>query len=348
MLNPFTVRHTLGSGRHLHRQASGAVAAYPDRMAPPPSFALDIDAPFHVAGHRGLVGGAVWRHLEGLGYTGLLGAASDELDLRDRAATSAWYREHRPQYVVLAAAKVGGIMANSTFPADFFSDNIRIQVNVLDAARDVGVERLLFLGSSCIYPKFADQPIREDSLLTGLLEPTNDAYAIAKIAGVLHIQALRRQYGASYVSAMPTNLYGPGDNFDLTSSHVLAAMIRKFDDAKNSGRDVNLWGSGRPRREFLHVDDLAAACVHVLERYDHPAPINIGVGCDISIADLAQLVKDVVHFEGSIVWDLDKPDGTPRKLLDVGRIEALGWRAKIDLESGVRSTYEWYLQNGRR
>ncbi len=264
---------------------------------------LDPDAPLHVAGHRGLVGSAIWRAFAERGHTALLGAPSAELDLRDRDATFAFYERTQPRYVVLAAAKVGGIMANSTFPADFLSDNIRIQVNVLDAAHHVGVQRLLFLGSSCIYPKLAAQPITEDSLLTGPLEPTNDAYAIAKIAGVMQVQALRRQYGASFVSAMPTNLYGPGDNFDLTSSHVLPAMIAKFHAAKQSGEAVQLWGSGRPRREFLHVDDLAQACIVLLERYDDPAPINVGVGDDVSIADLAALVAQVVGFEGRVTWD---------------------------------------------
>ncbi len=280
-------------------------------MLSPYNSPLPLDARIHVAGHRGLVGSAVWRHLEERGHTALIGRSSAELDLRDRDAVFRFYREERPEYVVLAAAKVGGIMANATYPADFLSENIRIEMNVIDAAHEVGVERLLFLGSSCIYPKFAEQPIREDSLLTGLLEPTNDAYAIAKIAGVLHVQAMRRQHHESFISAMPTNLYGPGDNFDLETSHVLPAMIRKFHDAKAAGRDeVLLWGSGAPMREFLHVDDLAAAVVTLLERYDDPAPINIGVGEDVTIKELAEAVARVVGFEGHLRWDATKPDGT--------------------------------------
>jgi GDP-L-fucose synthase len=310
---------------------------------------LALDAPFYVAGHRGLVGSAVWRHLERRGHTRLVGRSSRELDLRDRAAVDAFFDAERPTYVVLAAAKVGGIVANATYPADFISENLRIQVNVLDAAQRVGVTRLLFLGSSCIYPKFADQPIREDSLLTGPLEPTNDAYAIAKIAGVLHVQALRRQHGASFVSAMPTNLYGPGDNFDLETSHVLPAMIRKFAEAKDSGApSVQLWGTGTPRREFLHVDDVASACVALLERYDEPEPVNIGVGEDISIRELAELVASVVGYDGALEFDTSRPDGTPRKLLDVSRIQALGWKAEIGLRDGLESTYGWYREHVAR
>jgi GDP-L-fucose synthase len=310
---------------------------------------LALDAPFYVAGHRGLVGSAVWRHLERRGHTRLVGRSSRELDLRDRAAVDAFFDAERPTYVVLAAAKVGGIVANATYPADFISENLRIQVNVLDAAQRVGVTRLLFLGSSCIYPKFADQPIREDSLLTGPLEPTNDAYAIAKIAGVLHVQALRRQHGASFVSAMPTTLYGPGDNFDLETSHVLPAMIRKFAEAKDSGApSVQLWGTGTPRREFLHVDDVASACVALLERYDEPEPVNIGVGEDISIRELAELVASVVGYDGALEFDTSRPDGTPRKLLDVSRIQALGWKAEIGLRDGLESTYGWYREHVAR
>jgi GDP-L-fucose synthase len=285
----------------------------------------------------------VWRRLEQLGHTALLGRASFELDLRDRDAVFEFYDRERPAYVVLAAAKVGGIVANATQPAEFLSENLRIQVNVLDAAHRFGVRRLLFLGSSCIYPKLAPQPITEDALLTGPLEPTNDAYAIAKLAGVLHVQALRRQYGCAFISAMPTNLYGPGDNFDLQTSHVLPAMIRRFTEAKDSGApSVVLWGTGRPRREFLHVDDLASACVALLERYDDPAPINVGVGHDVSIRELANTVAGVVGYEGAIKWDVTKPDGTPRKLLDVSRIHALDWRHSIDLLDGIVDTYEWY------
>jgi GDP-L-fucose synthase len=247
---------------------------------------------------------------------------------------------------VLAAAKVGGIMANATYPADFLSDNLRIQLNVLDAAQAVGVERLLFLGSSCIYPKFAPQPISEDSLLTGPLEPTNDAYAIAKIAGVLHIQAMRRQHGVRWISAMPTNLYGPGDNFDPQTSHVLAALIRRFHEAKVTGApSVTLWGTGTPRREFLHVDDLARACELLLESYDDPAPINVGVGEDLTIAELGDLVAGIAGYTGKVLFDPSKPDGTPRKLLDVRRINELGFKPEIGLEQGIAATYEWYAAN---
>lgn len=309
-------------------------------------FFLEPDARVHVAGHRGLVGSAVWRHLEARGHRNLLGRSSTELDLRDRDQVFEFYRAEQPEVVVLAAAKVGGILANSMSPADFLSDNLRIQVNVLDAAADVGVQRLLFLGSSCIYPKLAAQPINEEALLTGALEPTNDAYAIAKIAGILHVQALRRQYGCSFMSAMPTNLYGPNDNFDPVTSHVLPAMIRKYDDARQQGRhEVELWGTGSARREFLHVDDLARACVHLLESYDGADPINVGTGEDVTIRELAELVQDVVGFDGETVWDTSKPDGTPRKLLDVSRISALGWRYQIDLRDGLESTYAWYSEH---
>ena len=293
------------------------------------------------------MGSAVWRHFDEQGFDSLLGRTSSELDLRDRESVFTFFDEERPEYVVMAAAKVGGILANASEPADFLSDNLRIQVNVLDAAYTFGVDRLLFLGSSCIYPRLADQPIKESSLLTGPLEPTNDAYAIAKIAGVLQVQALRRQHEVSFVSAMPTNLYGPGDNFDLAGSHVLPAMVRRFHEAKEQGADsVTLWGSGTPRREFLHVDDLARACLFLLEAYDDPAPINVGVGVDLSVRSLAELVTGVVGYEGSLRWDTGKPDGTPRKLLDVSRIQELGWSAEIPLDEGVRSTYQWYVEHG--
>ncbi len=304
---------------------------------------LDRDATVYVAGHRGLVGSAVWRHLERDGFTNLVGQSSKELDLRDRDATFAYFAKTRPDTVVLAAAKVGGIMANATAPAEFLSDNVRIQVNALDAAHEFGVRRLLFLGSSCIYPKLAPQPIREDSLLTGPLEPTNDAYAIAKIAGVMQVQGMRRQYGVPYISAMPTNLYGPNDNFDLETSHVLPAMIRRFHEAKQAkAKSVTLWGTGSPRREFLHVDDLARACLFLLENYDDPAPINVGVGEDLPIKELAELVAEIVGYEGTLEWDTSKPDGTPRKLLDVSRLHKLGWNAEIPLRQGIRDTYEWF------
>ncbi len=306
---------------------------------------LSPDVTVYVAGHRGLVGSAVTRALQARGNS-VLGRTSRELDLRDRDAVDGFFDAERPTHVVLAAAKVGGIMANSTSPADFLSDNLRIQVNVMDAAARTGVERLLFLGSSCIYPKFAEQPIREDSLLTGPLEPTNDAYAIAKIAGIMQVQALRRQYGVSFISAMPTNLYGPGDNFDLQGSHVLPAMIRKMHEAKLTGApSVTLWGTGSPKREFLHVDDLAAASLFLLEHYDDPQTINVGVGEDLSIKELAELVRGVVGFEGDLLWDPDKPDGTPRKLLDVSRLTELGWKPQVRLEDGVRSTYGWFHEH---
>jgi GDP-L-fucose synthase len=306
---------------------------------------LDRGARTYVAGHRGLVGGAVLRHLQAQGFTDLVTRTSGELDLRDPAAVEAFFAEQRPATVVMAAAKVGGILANSTYPADFLSDNLRIQVNVLDAAARYGATKLLFLGSSCIYPKFAPQPIREDSLLTGPLEETNDAYAIAKISGVLQGQALRRQYGLHYISAMPTNLYGPGDNFHPTGSHVLPSLIRRFDEAARTGApSVTVWGTGTPRREFLHVDDLARACVHLLENYDEPEPINVGVGEDLSIRELAELVAEIVGYQGELVFDSTKPDGTPRKLLDVGKIHSLGWKAQVGLRDGLTETYRWYQE----
>jgi GDP-L-fucose synthase len=306
---------------------------------------LDRTARTYVAGHRGLVGGAVLRHLRDQGFGDLVTRTSAELDLRDSGAVESFFAEQRPATVVVAAAKVGGILANSTYPADFLSDNLRIQVNVLDAAARYGASKLLFLGSSCIYPKFAEQPIREDSLLTGLLEPTNDAYAIAKIAGVLQVQALRRQYGLHYISAMPTNLYGPGDNFDPEGSHVLPGLIRRFDEAaRNDAPSVTVWGTGTPRREFLHVDDVARACVHLLEHYDEPEPINIGIGEDLPIRELAELVAEIVDYRGELVFDTSKPDGTPRKLLDVSKIHSLGWKAQIGLRDGLTQTYRWYRE----
>ena len=301
----------------------------------------------YVAGHRGLVGGAVWRNLVAEGFTRLEGRTSSETDLRDRLATTSLFEELRPEVVVLAAARVGGIVANSKYPVEFISENLRIQTNVLDSANQTETDRLLFLGSSCIYPKFAEQPIREDSLLTGALESTNDAYAIAKIAGIVHIQAMRREYGRHWISAMPTNLYGPGDNFDLETSHVLPALIRRFHEAKvMDSRQVVLWGTGSPRREFLHVDDLARACLHLLENYDDPSPINVGVGEDVTVRELAGIVAEVVGYEGEIRWDASRPDGTPRKLLDVSRIADLGWEPRISLTEGIASTYHWYLANG--
>jgi GDP-L-fucose synthase len=308
--------------------------------------ALTEDTPVYIAGHRGMVGSALWRALEQRGCGNLVGAMSSELDLRDREATLAWVGRHRPEVMVIAAARVGGILANDSYPAQFLSDNLRIQVNLMDAAREHDVQRLLFLGSSCIYPKFADQPIKESSLLTGELEPTNDAYAIAKIAGIMQAQAIRKQYGRAYISAMPTNLYGPGDNFDLRTSHVMPALIRRFHDAKQSGADeVTVWGSGTPRREFLHVDDLASALVFLLEHYDSPEPINVGTGMDVTIHELAATIAEVVGWQGRMVFDTSKPDGTPRKLLDVTRLQHLGWSSTIGLREGVASSYRWFVAN---
>ncbi|OUM40866.1 GDP-L-fucose synthase family protein [Arthrobacter sedimenti] len=307
---------------------------------------LDRDSAFYIAGHRGLVGSAIWRVLENAGFSDLHGQTSRELDLKNRSAVFEYFAAVKPRYVVLAAAKVGGIMANNTYPVDFLTENLQIQVNVLDAAREYNVERVLFLGSSCIYPKFAPQPIREDSLLTGHLEPTNDAYAIAKIAGIMHIQAVRRQYGLPWISAMPTNLYGPGDNFSPEGSHVLPALIRRYDEAARSGSEtVTNWGTGSPRREFLHVDDMAAACLHLLEHYDGPEQVNVGTGTDVTIKELAETVAAAVGFEGSIEWDTSKPDGTPQKLLDVSKLTQAGWTAGISLEDGVKNTVGWYRAN---
>jgi len=284
--------------------------------------------------------------LEAEGFTNLLGANSSELDLRDRLAVFTFFEKHRPEVVIDAAARVGGIHANNTYPAEFLSDNLLIQVNLMDAANAVDVERLMFLGSSCIYPKFAQQPIREDSLLTGALEPTNDAYAIAKIAGIMQVQASRRQFNRRWISAMPTNLYGPGDNFHPENSHVMPALIRRLHEAKVQHLpEVVIWGTGTPRREFLHVDDLASAVLFLLENYDSPQTINVGVGEDVSIRELAELVARTVGYEGTLTQDPSKPDGTPRKLLDVSRLNSLGWKARIPLERGVAETYEWYVNH---
>ena len=307
---------------------------------------MDKNSRIYVAGHRGLVGSAIWRHLQSEGYTDLVGASSSELDLRDRGSVFAFLRAKQPDVVIDAAAKVGGIHANNTFPANFLSDNLQIQVNVMDAANDIDVDRLLFLGSSCIYPKFAEQPIKESSLLTGELEPTNDAYAIAKIAGIMQVQASRKQYGRRWISAMPTNLYGPGDNFHPENSHVLPALMRRIHEAKLQGDpEVVIWGSGTPRREFLYVDDLAKASLFLLDNYDSPDTINVGVGEDLSIRDLALMVAETVGYEGELVQDASKPDGTPRKLLDVSRLNDLGWTATTALDEGVANTYRWYLDN---
>lgn len=304
------------------------------------------DKKIYVAGHRGLVGSAIVRRLKQEGYTNLLTATSKELDLREQSAVRVFFEQERPDYVFLAAAKVGGILANNTYPADFIYQNLMIEANVIESARLAGVEKLLFLGSTCIYPKMAPQPLKEEYLLTAPLEPTNEWYAVAKIAGIKLCQAYQRQYGCKYISAMPTNLYGPEDNFDLESSHVMPALIRKFHEAKVQGLPtVTVWGTGKPLREFLHVDDCAAACLFLMEHYDGEAIVNIGVGEDLSIAELAGVVKRVVGFDGEIVFDVRKPDGTPRKLVDVSRINGLGWRAEIALEEGIAATYRWFLEN---
>jgi len=310
------------------------------------SASVPKDARIFVAGHRGLVGSAVLRKLEASGYTNVLTATREQLDLRDQAAVNYWFRDHRPERVYLVAGTVGGILANSTRPAEFIYDNLMIHGTVVEASYRSGVEKLLYLGSSCIYPRDADQPMTEDALLTGPLEPTNEPYAIAKIAGIKLCQSYRTQYGANFISAMPTNLYGPNDNFDLQSSHVLPALMRKFHDAKIAGaRDVEVWGSGTPRRELLHVDDLADACLFLMDHYESDQHINIGTGVDLSIRELAETVRDVVHPDGRLVFDTSKPDGSPRKLLDVSRINALGWKASIGLREGIESTYQWFLDN---
>jgi GDP-L-fucose synthase len=300
----------------------------------------------YVAGHRGLAGGAIWRELEKQGFNNLVGRSSAELDLTHRDDVFTFMNKIKPDVVIDAAARVGGILANNTYPADFLSENLQIQVNLMDAANAAGVEHLLFLGSSCIYPKFAEQPIKESSLLTGELEPTNDAYAIAKIAGIMQVQATRRQFGRPWISAMPTNLYGPGDNFHPEHSHVLPALIRRFHEAKiNNTPTVTLWGTGTPRREFLYIDDLARACVFLLDNYNSPETINVGVGEDVSIRELADIISSVVGFEGKIELDTSKPDGTPRKLLDVTRLSQLGWSSQVSLVEGIQRTYDWFLAN---
>ncbi len=309
---------------------------------------MEKDARIYVAGHRGLVGGAIVRALRARGLTNLLMRTSAELDLRRQAAVEDFFAKEKPAYVFLAAAKVGGILANDTYPADFIRDNLQIQVNIIDAAYRSGARKLCFLGSSCIYPKFAPQPMKEEHLLTGALEPTNEWYAVAKIAGIKMCQAYRRQYGFSAISVMPTNLYGPGDNFDLTNSHVLPALLRKFHEAKMADApEVVVWGTGTPRREFLHVDDMADACVHLMEAYDGEEIVNVGVGEDVSIAELAAMVGQAVGYSGNIVYDASKPDGTPRKLLDVSKLTATGWRARIGLAEGIAGTYAWYLDQMR-
>jgi GDP-L-fucose synthase len=305
---------------------------------------LDRDATFYVAGHRGLVGSAIVRELEAEGFTNIVGKTSAELDLKNREAVFAYMGEIKPKYLVLAAAKVGGILANTTYPVEFLSENLQIQVNVLDAALENQVERVLFLGSSCIYPKFAEQPIREDSLLTGHLEPTNDAYAIAKIAGILQIQAVRREYGLPWISAMPTNLYGPNDNFSPEGSHVLPALIRRYSEAVAAGADsVTNWGTGNVRREFLHSDDMADACLYLLENYDGPSQVNVGTGIDHTIKEIAQMVAEATGFKGETLWDTSKPDGTPQKLLNVSNLNNAGWLPKINLRVGIRELCEDFV-----
>ena len=300
----------------------------------------------YVAGHLGLVGSAVVRQIEAGGAHTWFGRTRSELDLLDRNAVFAFLKKEKPDAIVIAAARVGGIFANSTHPVEFLSHNLQIETNLMDAAHAANIAHLLFLGSSCVYPKFSQQPIREEYLLTGELEKTNEAYAISKISGLKLVQAYRHQHGRRWISAMPTNIYGPGDNFDLETSHVLPALIRKFHDAKTESKSsVTLWGSGEPKREFLHSEDLGRACLFLLETYDGDIALNVGVGEDQTIKILAELVKEVVGFAGTINWDTSKPDGTPRKLLDVSRIEALGWKAQISLEEGIRNTYEWFLQN---
>jgi len=319
----------------------------------------------YVAGHGGLVGSAIWRRLEAGGYAGLIGRRSRELDLTRQSEVEAFFRVEKPEYVFLAAAKVGGILANKTYPAEFIYRNLMIQSNIIHCSYLNGVKKLLFLGSSCIYPKFAPQPMKEEYLLTGELETTNEPYAVAKIAGIKMCQSYNRQYGTNYISVMPTNLYGPNDNFDLETSHVLPALIRKFHEGKlrmeqvkvkadfpqpkpepqPGSSSVVLWGTGKPRREFLYIDDLADACVYLMEHYDGSEIVNMGVGEDISIAELAELVRDVTGFQGDIVYDSSKPDGTPRKLLDVSRLRSLGWQARTSLREGITKTYDWYRKN---
>src|SRR6267143_6436407 len=300
----------------------------------------------YVAGHRGLVGSAMVRLLRARGFNNLITRLHSELDLRNQSAVQHFFAQEKPDIVVLAAARVGGIKANSDAPVEFLIENVEVQNNVICAAYESGVRKLIFLGSSCIYPKLAPQPIPESALLTGPLEPTNEAYAIAKIAGVKLCQAFSREYDANFISAMPTNLYGPNDKFDLETSHVLAALLRKAHEAKKTGaRELVVWGTGTPRREFLHVDDCAPACLHLLEKYDSPEIINVGCGEDISIRELAELICDVVGFDGELTWDKTKPDGTPRKLLDVSKLRALGWKPTIPLRDGIARTYDWFLKN---
>ncbi|MEL7663302.1 MAG: GDP-L-fucose synthase [Methanosarcina mazei] len=307
---------------------------------------MDKESKIYIAGHRGLVGSALKRKLESKGYTNLIFRTHKELDLTNQQAVNEFFEQEKPEYVFLAAAKVGGILANSTYPAQFIYENLMIESNIIHAAYKYGVKKLLFLGSSCIYPKLAPQPLKEEYLLTGPLEETNEAYAIAKIAGIRLCKHYNQQYSTNFISVMPTNLYGPNDNFDLETSHVMPALIRKFHDAKvNNKPEVVIWGTGKPLREFMHVDDMADACVYLMENYDYSEIgefVNIGVGKDITIGELAELIKEIVGFKGSIKKDLSKPDGTPQKLLDITKLSSLGWSAKISLKDGIRQTYEWY------
>ncbi len=315
---------------------------------------MEKNSKIYIAGHRWLVGSAIVRNLEKAEYTSLVYRTHDELDLTDTLSVEAFFQSEKPEYIILAAAKVGGIVANNTYPVDFLLTNLRIQNNVIESAYNNGVKKLLFLGSSCIYPRLADQPIREDSLLTGLLEPTNEAYALAKIAGIKLCQSYNRQYGTEYIACMPTNLYGPFDNFDLEKSHVMPAMIRKFHEAKmNTLPSVTLWGDGSPFREFLYSDDMARACIHLMNTFTPSKEqnetgdifFNIGTGKDCSIKEIAYLVKEIVGFDGEILWDTSRPNGTPRKLLDVSRIEATGWKHEVELEDGIQLAYQWFLEN---
>lgn len=305
---------------------------------------MDKNAKIYVAGHRGLVGSAIVCSLKENGYTNIIFKTKAELDLLDSSAVNAFFEKEQPEYIFLAAAKVGGIKANEDYPADFIYQNLQVQNNVISNAHANGVKKLLFLGSSCIYPRDCPQPIKEEYFMTGPLEKTNEAYAIAKIAGIKMCQAYNKQYGTKFISVMPTNLYGPNDNFDLETSHALPALLRKFHDAKvNGDNDVIMWGTGSPMREFLYVDDLADACVYLMNNYEDSSIVNIGTGEDITIKDLSLLIKDIVGFEGKIVSDTTKPDGTPRKLLDVSRLHTLGWRHKTDLRKGIKMTYDWFL-----
>ena len=307
---------------------------------------MNKNSKIYVAGHRGLVGSAIVRNLEGKGFNNIICRTHKELDLTNQNEVRRFFEEERPEYVFLAAAKVGGIHANNTYPADFIYENLMIQNNVIKAAHDFEVKKLLFLGSTCIYPKMAPQPIKEDYLLTGSLEETNEAYAVAKIAGLEMCKFFKRQYGDNFISCMPTNLYGPNDNFDLKNSHVLPALIRKFHEAKvNNSKVVEVWGTGKPLREFLYVDDMADACVFLMENYDGEQHVNIGTGVEVSIRELAETVKEVVGFEGEVVFNTDMPDGTPRKLTTVDKLNGLGWKHKVDLNNGITMAYEWFLEN---